>query len=139
MKDIKSSLRFLNYVVDSVEFKNNPNFEGEEIQLRFEPSVEFDIEGDELLVFLSVSVFKDAEKYNSPFEMNVRVVGYFKLYGDGNIEKYKINAVSVLFPYVRSIITTYTAAANVNPLILPTVNINKMLAEKDMQENEHKK
>lgn len=127
MKEIKSELRFINYIVDSVEFKNNPNFEGEEIQLDFKPSVEFDIEDKELLVLLTVDVFDDAEKNNYPFEMSVSVVGYFKLTADEDVEKYKANAVAVLFPYVRSIISTYTAAANVNPLILPTVNINKML------------
>lgn len=127
MKEIKSELRFVNYIVDSVEFKNNPGFEGEETQLDFKPSVEFDIDDNDLLVLLTVDVFKDAEKNNYPFEMSVSVVGYFKLTTEENIEKYKANAVAVLFPYVRSIISTYTAAANVNPLILPTVNINKML------------
>ena len=29
MKEIKSNLRFENYIVDYVEFKNNPDFEGE--------------------------------------------------------------------------------------------------------------
>lgn len=127
MKEIKSELRFLNYVVDSVEFKNNPNFEGEETQLEFKPSVEFDIEDNDLLVLLTVDVFSEAEKNNYPFEMTVSVVGYFKLMTDENVEKYKANAVAVLFPFVRAIISTYTAAANINPLILPTVNINKML------------
>lgn len=127
MKEIKSELRFINYVVDSVEFKNNPNFEGEETQLEFKPSVEFDIEDNDLLVLLTVDVFSEAEKNNYPFEMTVSVVGYFKLMTDENVEKYKANAVAVLFPFVRAIISTYTAAANINPLILPTVNINKML------------
>lgn len=127
MKEIKSELKFVNYVVDSVNFKNNPGFEGEETQLDFKPSVEFDIDDNDLLVLLTVDVFKDAETNNYPFEMNISVVGYFKLTNEENVEKYKANAVAVLFPYVRSIISTYTAAANVNPLILPTVNINKML------------
>ena len=127
MKEIRSELKFINYVVDSVEFRNNPDFEGEEIALDFKPSVEFNIDGNDLLVFLTVHVFDDAEKNDYPFEMSVSVVGYFKLITDENIEKYKANAVAVLFPYVRSIISTYTAAANINPLILPTVNINKML------------
>lgn len=129
MKEIKSELRFVNYIVDSVEFKNNPNFEGEETSLDFKPSVEFDVEGNDLLVMLTVGVFNEAEKNDYPFEMKVTVVGYFKLTTDENVEKYKANAVAVLFPYVRSIISTYTAAANINPLILPTVNINKMLED----------
>lgn len=131
MKDIKSNLRFEHYIVDYVEFKNNPEFEGEEATLQFEPIAEFNVEKEDLLVFLTINVFKDAVKHNYPFEMSVRVVGYFTLSGQEEIEKYKANAVAVLFPYVRSIISTYTALANVNPLILPTVNINKMLLENE--------
>jgi len=127
MKEIKSAFRFVNYSVDSVEFRNNPNFEGEETALEFKPSVEFDVENNDLLVLLTVEIFSEAEKNNYPFEMKVSVVGYFKITTDEDVEKYKTNAVAVLFPYVRAIISTYTAAANVNPLILPTVNINKML------------
>lgn len=131
MKDIKSSLKFEHYIVDYVEFKNNPEFEGEVATLKFEPQVEFQVEEKDLLVFLSIDVFKDAIKNNFPFEMSVNVVGFFTISGEDDIEKFKPNAVAVLFPYVRSIISTYTAAANVNPLILPTVNINKMLSEKE--------
>lgn len=131
MKEIKSNLRFENYIVDYVEFKNNPDFEGEETSLEFEPEVEFHVEDNELLVFLTINVFKDAAKHNYPFEMRVSVVGYFVISEQEDIEKYKVNAVAVLFPYIRSIISTYTAVANVNPLILPTVNINKMLSEKE--------
>lgn len=130
MKDIKSSLRFEHYIVDHVEFWNNADYEGEETSLQFKPKVEFHVDNNDLLVFLTIDVFEDAVKHNYPFEMSVGVVGYFTISDQENIEKYKTNAVAVLFPYVRSIISTYTAAANVNPLILPTVNINKMLEEK---------
>lgn len=129
MKDIRSNLKFEHYIVDYVEFKNNPDFEGEEATLEFNPRAEFNVDGKELLVFLTIDVFPEAIKRNYPFEMSVCVVGYFTISDEENIEKYKTNAVAVLFPYVRSIISTYTALANVNPLILPTVNINRMLAE----------
>ncbi len=129
MKEIKSVLRFEHYIVDYINFRNNPEFEGEETTIDFVPKAEFNVEGNDLLVFLTIDVFRDAVKHNYPFEMTVSVVGYFTITNDENVEKYKTNAVAVLFPYVRSIISTYTAAANVNPLILPTVNINKMLGE----------
>lgn len=131
MKDIKSNLRFEHYIVDYVDFRNNSEFEGEETSLEFKPRAKFHIENNDLLVFLSVDIFKDAVKHNYPFEMSVGVVGYFTISNQEDIEKYKTNAVAVLFPYVRSIISTYTAIANVNPLILPTVNINRMLADQE--------
>lgn len=131
MKEIKSAFKFLNYVVDSVVFKNNLDFEGDIAELEFHPSAEFNIDGNDMLVFLTIDVFNDAQKNNYPFEMSVSVVGYFKLMSDEDVEIYKANAVAVLFPFVRAIISTYTAAANVNPLILPTVNINKILEDNE--------
>ena len=67
-----------------------------------------------------------------PFEMSVEIEGYFK----GNLEdkdqdiaQYSKNAVAILFPYVRALVSTFTANANVTPLILPTVNVNKLLGK----------
>lgn len=128
-KEIGGIIKFKNYVVDAVEFRNNPDFEGKEATIQFEPSVDFDIDGNDMLVVLTVDIFKDAIKHNYPFEMFIRVVGFFQTSSNDQIEEYKTNAVAILFPYVRSIVSTYTASANVNPLILPTVNINKLLKE----------
>lgn len=127
MDNFAGIIKFKEYVVDFVKFKNNPNFEGEEVSLQFEPSVDFRIEENNMLVALTIDIFKEAVKYNYPFEMSVKVIGFFQTLSENHIESYKANAVAILFPYVRSIISTYTAVANVNPLILPTVNINKML------------
>ena len=61
--------------------------------------------------------------------MIVEVQGAFALISDEqeNIQKYYANALSILYPYARAIVSTYTANANIEPLILPTVNIWKML------------
>ena len=40
------------------------------------------------------------------------------------------NAISILFPYVRALITTYTANSNVPALILPPINVNKLIEDK---------
>ncbi|WP_083599506.1 protein-export chaperone SecB [Caloranaerobacter azorensis] len=37
----------------------------------------------------------------------------------------------MLFPYLRSLITTITANAGVKPIILPPININALLEEKE--------
>lgn len=43
---------------------------------------------------------------------------------------YKVNSIEFKNnddPYVRALVSSFTANANVTPLILPTVNINKLL------------
>lgn len=37
------------------------------------------------------------------------------------------NTVAILFPYIRALVSNYTANANVPPLILPPINVSKIL------------
>ena len=39
-----------------------------------------------------------------------------------------------MYPYLRAIVSTYTASANVSPVILPAINVNAMLKNKKEQE-----
>ncbi|WP_342756720.1 protein-export chaperone SecB [Kineothrix sedimenti] len=138
-KNIKSSLTFQNYVVDYLEFKNNVEFNGEEVKVDFEIAPDFEINEDktEMIVILNLVIFRDAENLNLPFEMSLRVFGVFSMnVEDENIERYKRNAVAILYPYIRAIVTNYTANANVNPLMLPTINVNKLI---DIKEENKKK
>lgn len=129
----ESSMKFINYFVENIEFKNNLNFEEGEVSIDFDVSPEF-LKGDDerdLIVVLDVSVFKDAVQHNYPFEMNVRMVGFFRVEDENNeVDKFKPNAVAIMYPYIRAIVTNYTANANVNPLILPVININALIKDK---------
>ena len=42
----------------------------------------------------------------------------------------EVNGTAILFPYLRSIITTITSSMGIQPIILPTMNIVKMIKEK---------
>lgn len=131
---INSILRFDNYIVDRAVFKNNPEFEGDEIDIQFdiEPQFQISEKKDSMIVLLEVDIFKDAIQNNYPFEMSIALVGMFQLEGmDDNIEKFKMNAVAILYPYVRSLVTSFTANSNITPLILPTINVNKLIKEKN--------
>ena len=55
--------------------------------------------------------------------------------GDAKIRDFEANAIAILFPYMRAIISTYTANANVAPVIIPPMNINAYLKEKHRGEN----
>ena len=73
---------------------------------------------------------EDKTKY--PFSMEMEVVGFFSIsnVSEEQIENFKPNAVAILFPYVRALISSYTANANVTPLILPPINVNQLLRSK---------
>ncbi|MEZ3460842.1 MAG: protein-export chaperone SecB [Lachnospiraceae bacterium] len=121
-----SSLKFVNYVVDRVEFYNNPEFEADEVSIKFDIRPEYIEEDGDLMLILDVDVFKNAVANNYPFELFVKMIGYFKLEGDGDINRYRNNALAIMYPYIRSLVTGYTANSNVTPLILPVINVNAM-------------
>lgn len=59
------------------------------------------------------------------------MVGFFRVEDENNeVDKFKPNAVAIMYPYIRAIVTNYTANANVNPLILPVININALIRDK---------
>lgn len=134
--DKRGVITFVDYKVNNVEFRNNDDYNGEEVDIDFDVSAQFHIsdDGEEMIVVLNANIFEPKEGKLYPFKMSVEIEGYFK----GNLEdkdqdigQYGKNAVAILFPYVRALVSTFTANANVTPLILPTVNVNKLLIDKD--------
>ncbi|MDB2160497.1 MULTISPECIES: protein-export chaperone SecB [Clostridium] len=134
MSNCKSKLSFKDYIVNKIEFNNNIKCDNKEITMDFDfdSKVEFG-EDDKFILYLSVELFKDAEKNNYPFNFKADLIGFFEL---NEVEESKKqvyaeqNAVAILFPYLRALITTYTGMANVQPLILPPINVAKYIENK---------
>lgn len=129
----ESVLRFNKYIVNKVSFKNNDNFKQSSERMSMEFNIQKDIskKNNNMEVTLSAQIFNDAEKNNYPFEMEVVLTGYFtEINNDTNVD-FEPNAIAILYPYIRAIVSTYTAAANISPLILPAINVNKLLEEQD--------
>jgi len=136
MEEINSSLRFVDYFVDYVDFKLNNEFEDKPVNLKFDIDRSVDYLEDEnntMLVTLVVKVFDNALKKNYPFSMNVSITGVFEL-NNVAVERKEVfaevNAVAILFPYIRALITNFTANVNVAPLILPAINVVKLMEDK---------
>ena len=65
--------------------------------------------------------------------MEVVLKGFFSIdSADSNVDIsfFKTNAVAILFPYLRAIVSSYTANANIAPVILPAMNINEYIRKK---------
>ena len=141
MENNVGTITFIDYKVVNVEFKLNQDFNWEK-----EIDLEINVESDQILsddkkqmvVILKVCVFDDkSESY--PFKMFVELHGLFELSDDtseNNIDKYYTNGLAILYPYVRAIVSNYTASANIEPVILPTVNIAKMINKNRKREEE---
>lgn len=130
--NIRSPLTFDNYTVNYVTFKANPRFEADSVALNFEITSKVDSNEQNADVTLCLTLFADAEENNYPFEMELNVTGHFRVTEDvvaGEGDLFRLNAISILFPYVRALVTTFTSNCNVSPLILPPINVHKVLAQ----------
>ena len=130
MNKYESKLTFKNYIVKNISFENN-----EEFSMENNVDVNFDIDADikhlenNMFVTLIVDICKKIEG-NYPFIMHVEVKGLFEIIDNVDNINFEPHAIAILYPYIRSLITTYTSNANIMPLILPTINVNKLLEDK---------
>lgn len=128
MSDKQGAIKFLDYRVSKVEFYlNKTEKQSNELNVEVSSDKEVDKELKNMLVELNVEI---GDKDESPFFMSICLEGIFELsqdYLDYDINLFYSNALSILYPYVRAIVSTYTAGANIKPVILPTINIKKML------------
>lgn len=124
---------FNDYKVKYVSFKLNDEFDSDSVEIDFNIKINIEYNKNDQSMFtteLEVDVFKDSIIKNYPFEMKVILVGEFEVRESGisQIEDLaEKNSVSILFPYIRSLISTYTANSNVNTLILPPINVHKVI------------
>lgn len=129
MGNYESVLEFKKYIVNNVEFKSNLNFAPiENLKLNFSIKKEVTYENNNMYVKLFTNIFENSKENNYPFEMSVELMGIFEIKGDSKIN-WEANAIAILYPYIRSIVSTYSTASNVYPVILPVINVNAMLKE----------
>lgn len=134
-KESISNLRFNGYLADNIFFIINNEFnrdkESLELKIEFSYSLDMDYEQKKAILNLGCIVFDDCKVNNYPFTIDISLEGFFEF--DGNLDKeqvYKmmeVNGVAILFPYLRSIISNITSSAGVQPLVIPTMNISKLI------------
>lgn len=130
------SAKFLDYYVDHIEFFRNAEFSKGSVELDFHIKRDIrylDDEKNTVYVTLDMQLFRNPVENNFPFSNNIKVTGLFEIEVLNNKTKglEEVNAVAILFPYVRAIVSTYSANANVLPLILPPINVVNLLREKE--------
>lgn len=135
MEKYNSVLKFNSYIVNKITYKTNKEFkdnnDGTPINISIVPKI--DIDGKNMNITLITDIFSNALENNYPFEMKIDITGNFSTEGDLP-DKFIKNAVAILYPYVRAIVSTYTAAANITPLILPAINVNKLIDDQEKKD-----
>lgn len=129
MDKFKSKLIFNKYIVKDVLFEYNENFKERPVEIEFKINKNVNYDKDRMIVDLKVKIFEKDDKY--PFHMAVSIRGFFTIENNDEEMNFEPNAIAILYPYIRAIVSTYTANANINPLILPTINVNKLIKEEE--------
>ena len=68
----------------------------------------------------------------SIFEMSISLEGKFNIICEDALMKERLNknnTISILFPYIRSEVTLLTSQPEMTPVIIPPININKLIDE----------
>lgn len=132
-------LEFKDYAVKEQSYKKNEKFKktGQSITLnpQIDLNIENDVKKDSILVNLGVRI---GSLTDDPFEVIVQVCGKFVYHIEKDTNHVGVdtlirsNAVAILYPYVRSLVSGLTNTSNEYPaFLLPTINVAQVLKEQE--------
>lgn len=127
------AMRLLNYDVNHLIFKKNNDYNrSDNEKMNAKPSFTIeclgaDDDSQQYMIRLGCSVFDNPEKNNYPFACKVQVSGIFEILDIDNKDALlRYNAVAILLPYVRTLISQITAMAEVPTLHIPILNVYEL-------------
>lgn len=129
--NVISDLRIISIRAEKCNFEWNVNY-SKNIEhnhdLTFSVSILINAEDDHKgIIRLGCNVNEENES-ESPFAISLVMMGEFHT-SDKPFEEYVVNAISLLFPYLRTYISTLTSMSGVEPLIIPAINIYELLEQ----------
>ncbi len=133
MNKFNSALVLNNLVFDRINF-NRKGFKNEK-ELKFQIRVQI---GEDINEY-KVTLILEAEKEDE-YEFEISLSGFFTLEQDDMLTDEQMrglihkNAVAILMPYLRSEVSLLTAQPEMDCVVLPAFNINKMLNRSDKAE-----
>lgn len=124
---IKSVLNMDKLIVNRIEFDRiDEDFTYDNLNIEVDRIVE-KIDSLKFKVFLETRIKCPDEHIN----VYIKVSGCFSLNQpwEDKTEEFPLlnNAVAIMFPFVRSQITLITSQPNMQPIVLPPININALL------------
>lgn len=130
-------ISFDGYRVFKLDFKCEPNYNQESVPNgKFTYNFSYGVvdlqDGVVQVNLLVVAYFgnDDINAENSPFTITVEIGGKFAASDrDEWNHQWDANAIAILYPYVRGIISSVSSQAGVNTVVLPTINVAAMLLD----------
>ena len=132
-----STFKFLGYKIPEINMKIEDSFGisgSENINNNIE--IRYSINPEEPR-FVEVSMLISLKSKSGNFKMDFEIKGGFL--GDKEMPEshfknlYTKNAPAILYPYARSLVSSYMALANIPPFILPLINLSKNEEAKEIE------
>ena len=112
----------IGYYFDEVALNLHNIKPNSEIDMNFSPSGTFNPEKNVFTLQFAFDALSEGTVL-----VHVNCVASFKfresISFDGIPDFFYGNCIAILFPYIRSMVSTLTLQANINPIILPTMNL----------------
>lgn len=126
MQIITKEVTIKNHILAGKEFIVNPLF--------YKRTGKSD---DSYFTELKVEIL-NREESPFPIDLSLTIMGIFKFVGEldqCDIEKFlNLQAVQILFPYLRTMVTNLTSSILMAPLILPIIDVAKLFPNNDPKE-----
>ncbi len=119
----------LSYTINHIKLDKNAKIE---IKPQFSRTVRQVKENDKLFFVTMEVKVESTEQEPKPFNLKARLVGIFEAEEVETAEDRQLLVISmteVVYPYLRAAVTSLTANAFVNPLILPVIPAGTMFPE----------
>ena len=119
----------LSYTINRIKMEKDAKFE---IKPQFSRTVRRVQENDKLW-FLTLEVkVESTEESPKPFNLKARLVGVFEaedIQDELDNRDLVINMTEIVYPYLRAAVSSLTANAFINPMILPVIPAGTMFPE----------
>lgn len=138
-----AELRFKDYRFTKIDYNCSPGFdfsevEGGDYRFAFANSIGVNEDKHNVHISLGVRVFysneDDYEK--AQYRLEVMMSGVFETVQEWD-DRWRNNAIAIMFPYLRAMVTTLTAQSGRPAVIIPTMNINNLFAEEQQRLETH--
>jgi len=132
---MKSILSFKQYDVIETIYKYDPSnkLESENVSPELSLKIQYQDQERETAVLLFSIELGDPQLKDNSFYIKVVISGMFSIRADGELSKedidhmYKKNALAILYPYIRSLVSDLSSKGSETPIILPPINVEAMV------------
>lgn len=127
-----SSLKMENLTIDEITFNRNKLINSKNLNVDFKTNFIYNGDKDCMVTLIGqVKTKEDANELSLMVKISARF--YFEENEEIDADTVKFlmerNTVSILFPFLRSTISTITCQPNLQPIIIPPMNVNDLLNE----------